>query len=72
MFIAELWINLLIATQWGWWKFLESPRRTYTKVIYYRDKVLSTVEYLQTESAKWKALFTTIRLPYTILRSFGL
>ena len=72
MFIAELWINLLIATQWGWWKFLESPRRTYNKVIYYRDKILSTVEYLQGESAKWKALFTTVRLPYTILRSFGL
>ena len=72
MFIAELWINLLIATQWGWWKFLESPRRTYNKVIYYRDKILSTIEYLQSESAKWKALFTTVRLPYTILRSFGL
>ena len=72
MFIAELWINLLIASQWGWWKFLESPRRTYNKVIYYRDKILSTVEYLQSESAKWKALFTTVRLPYTILRSFGL
>ena len=72
MFIAELWINLLIATQWGWWKFLESPRRTYNKVIYYRDKILSTVEYLQGESAKWKALFTTVRLPYTILLSFGL
>ena len=72
MFIAELWINLLIASQWGWWKFLESPRRTYNKVIYYRDKILGTVEYLQSESAKWKALFTTVRLPYTILRSFGL
>ena len=72
MFIAELWVSSLIAIQWGWWKFLESPRRTYNKVIYYRDKILGTVEYLQSESAKWKALFSTIRLPYTILRSFGL
>ena len=67
MFIAELWISLLVSIQWGWWKLLESPRRTYNKVIYYRDKILSTVEYLQSESAKWKALFTTIRLPYTFL-----
>jgi len=67
MLIAELWVSSLIAIQWGWWKFLESPRRTYNKVIYYRDKILSTIEYLQSESAKWRALFTTIRLPYIFL-----
>ena len=72
MWIAELFINFLIALEFGWWSFLRSPGHTYRRIIFYRDKVLATVEYLQSESAKWKALFTTVRLPYTILRSFGL
>jgi hypothetical protein len=29
------------------------------------------VEYLQTESAKWRALFTTLKLPYTALLKLG-
>ena len=76
MWIAELWISWLLALQFGWWAFLRSPRATYDGARYWRDWVLAKVEYLQSESAKWKALFTTVnttvKLPYTILRSFGL
>ena len=72
MWIAELFLRLLLALEFGWWSFLRSPGHTYRRIIFYRDWVLAKVEYLQSESAKWKALFTTVRLPYTILRSFGL
>ena len=76
MWIAELWISWLLALQFGWWAFLRSPRATYDGARHWRDWVLAKVEYLQSESAKWKALFTTVnttvKLPYTILRSFGL
>tara|TARA_Y100000310_G_scaffold31374_1_gene29760 strand:+ start:655 stop:1653 length:999 start_codon:yes stop_codon:yes gene_type:complete len=72
MWIAELWISWLLTVQFGWWGFLRSPRAAYDGAKYYRDWVLAKVEYLQNESAKWKALFTTVKLPYTILRSFGL
>ena len=72
MIIAELWISWLLSLQFAWWGFLRSPGHAYRRVIFYRDWLLAKVEYLQTESAKWKALFTTVKLPYTILRSFGL
>ena len=72
MWIAEIFLRWLLALEFGWWAFLRSPGHTYRRIIFYRDKVLATVEYLQSESAKWKALFTTVRLPYTVLRSFGL
>jgi len=72
MWIAELWISWLLAIQFGWWAFLRSPGHTYRRTIFYRDWVLAKVEYLQSESAKWKALFTTVKFPYTVLRSFGL
>jgi hypothetical protein len=49
-----------------------SPRKTYESVRHARDWLLAKVEYLQSESAKWRALFTTIKLPYTALRSLGL
>jgi hypothetical protein len=67
VWIAELWISWLLAIQFGWWAFLRSPRASYEKGRYYRDKILDTVALAQQESAKWRALFTTLRLPYTFL-----
>jgi hypothetical protein len=64
--------GFLIALQFLWWDFIASPLRSYNKIKIWRDKILATVEYLQSESAKWKALFTTVKFPYTVLRSFGL
>jgi hypothetical protein len=72
MWIAELWISFFISLRFGWWSFLRSPGHTYRRAIFYRDKILATVEMLQSESQKWKALFTTVKFPYTVLRSFGL
>ena len=72
MWVAELLVKIQFAFDLLWMDFLRSPRATYSKLIYWRDKILGTVEYLQSESAKWKALFTTVKMPYTVLRSFGL
>jgi hypothetical protein len=72
MWIAEGWISFFIALQFGWWSFLRSPRAAYDGARYYRDWTLAKVEYVQSESAKWKAAFTIAKMPYTVLRSFGL
>ena len=71
MWIAELWISFFFSLQFGWWGFLRSPRATYDGARYYRDWVLAKVEYAQQESAKWRALFTTLKLPYSALRMMG-
>jgi len=49
-----------------------SPMAFYRGVIRRRDWVLAKVEYLQGESAKWKALFKTLKAPYSFLRMMGL
>ena len=72
MWIAELWISWLIAILFGWWAFLRSPLTAYHKARYFRDWLLAKIEYVQSESAKWRAAFTVARMPYTVLRSFGL
>lgn len=48
-----------------------SPVAAYRKVIYFRDKLLDTIKYLQEESAKWAMVFKIARLPYTCLRTLG-
>jgi hypothetical protein len=72
MWIAELWISFFIALQFSWWAFLRSPLAAYRKAQYWRDWVMAKVDYVQSESAKWRAAFTMAKMPYTILRSFGL
>jgi hypothetical protein len=72
VWIAELWISWLLAIQFGWWAFLRSPGHTYRRLIFYRDWMLAKVEYVQSESAKWRTAFTIAKMPYTVLRSFGL
>ena len=64
-------IGFFVALQFLWWDFLDSPLKGYRKAKIWRDKILATVEYLQTESAKWKALFTTLKAPYSLLRAMG-
>jgi hypothetical protein len=49
-----------------------SPRATYESVRHARDWLLAKVEYLQSESAKWRTLFNIIKSPYSLLRSLGL
>ena len=64
-------LGFLTAMQFAWWGFLRSPGNGYRKVKAWRDKILSTIEMLQTESARWKALFTTLKLPYLALTKAG-
>jgi hypothetical protein len=52
--------------------FIHGPVGAYRRVIRFRDWLLRIIETAQSESAKWKALFTAVRLPYTALRSLGL
>jgi len=65
-------LGILTSLQFFWWDVCASPLRSYNKVKVWRDKILDTVNYLQAESAKWKALFTTLKAPYTFLRAMGL
>ena len=52
---------------------LRSPRATYNKAKSGRDWLLVKVEYLQSESAKWRTTFTIAKLPYTFLtKTMGL
>jgi hypothetical protein len=65
-------LGILTSLQFFWWDVCASPLRSYNKVKVWRDKILDTVNYLQSESAKWKALFTTLKAPYSFLRACGL
>ena len=49
-----------------------SPMAFYRGVIRRRDWVLAKVEYLPGESAKWKAVFRTLKAPSSFLRLMGL
>jgi hypothetical protein len=49
-----------------------SPRQFYLSVGRKRDWTLTKVAYLQEESGKWRALFTTLKAPYSFLRMMGL
>ena len=49
-----------------------SPRKTYESLRHARDWLLAKVEYLQSESAKWRTLFNIAKSPYTLLRAMGL
>jgi len=46
--------------------------RLYKAILTGRDWVLAKIEYANSESSKWRALFTTLKMPYTALRSCGL
>jgi hypothetical protein len=49
-----------------------SPFAFYRASTRRRDWIVAKVEYLHTESAKWRAMWTAVKLPYTGLRAMGL
>ena len=51
--------------------FLRSPITTYKSIVRFRNWLLEKVEYLQSESQKWKTTFNIIKAPYSLLRAFG-
>ena len=48
------------------------PVKFYHRIVRFRDAFLAKIEFLQNESAKWKALFNTLKIPYSALRMMGL
>ena len=64
-------IGFLNSLEFFWEDFKRSPRKSYNKVRAWRDWVLAKVDYLQSESQKWRTLFTTLKLPYSGLRMMG-
>ena len=69
--INNFGFGFLLSFQFFWWDLMASPLRSYNKAKEYRDKLLATVEYLQTESAKWRTAFSIAKAPYTFLRAMG-
>lgn len=51
---------------------LNAPVKLYRKFSVWRNWILEKVEYLQSESAKWKTTFNILKSPYSLLRAMGL
>jgi hypothetical protein len=73
--ISRIRFNLILLWHWVCAQgriIKKSPLSFYRAMGRRRDWVAAKVTYLQEESGKWKALFVTIKLPYTALRTCGL
>jgi hypothetical protein len=51
---------------------LYSPVTTYKELVLFREWLFEKIEYLNSESAKWRRFFNVLKSPYSLLRSFGL
>jgi len=49
-----------------------SPLAFYQMLGRRRDALVAKIEYVHTESAKWRAMWSAIKAPYSALRYFGL
>jgi len=52
-------------------QMFRSPVAFYKGIIRFRDWFLAKVEYLQSESQKWKTTFQIIKSPFSLLRAMG-
>ena len=68
----EIRIGFLDSLGFFWKDFKRSPRKSYNKVKSGRDWLLAKVEYLQSESQKWRPTFNVLKSPYSFLRACGL
>jgi len=50
---------------------LRSPITFYRKVVKVRNWLLAKIEYLNSESAKWKTTFSIMKSPYSLLTKMG-
>ena len=50
---------------------LRSPITLYRRVVKVRNWILEKVDYLNSESAKWKTTFNIMKSPYSLLRTLG-
>tara|TARA_R110000824_G_scaffold156873_5_gene330086 strand:+ start:2114 stop:3475 length:1362 start_codon:yes stop_codon:yes gene_type:complete len=70
---------LHIANFKSWWTtikatpmlIIKSPIKAYKKVTIWRNWLLAKIEYLNSESAKWKTTFKIMMSPYSFLRMMG-
>jgi hypothetical protein len=51
---------------------LKSPLILYKDLKRLRDWIFNKIEYLNSESTKWRRFFTVMKSPYSMLRAFGL
>ena len=51
---------------------IKSPITLYNDVKRLRDWLFNKIEYLNSESTKWRRFFTVMKSPYSMLRAFGL
>ena len=52
-------------------RVIRSPLKAYRGILSVRNWMLAKVEYLQSESTKWKTTFNILKAPYSLLRSLG-
>jgi len=50
---------------------LNAPARAYKRITIWRNWLLQKIDYLQSESAKWKTTFNVLKSPYSLLRAMG-
>ena len=70
-------VRRLLVAAWRWLcaqgrAIRASPRQTYVIAGRHRDALVAKIEYIHTESAKWRAMWAAIKAPYSILRAMGL
>ena len=53
------------------WKGIKAAPTSYRQVARFRDWLLAKIDYLQTESAKWRRAFQVLKSPYSLLRACG-
>ena len=53
------------------WKGIKAAPTSYRQVARFRDWLLAKIDYLQTESAKWRRAFQILKSPYSLLRACG-
>ena len=63
--------GIVIGPEYVWDKLIKSPRQAYVKSMRFRDWVLSKIDYLESESVKWKRTFQIARSPYSLMLKFG-
>ena len=51
---------------------INAPIKFYRKSIIWRNWLLEKIDYLQSESAKWRRTFQVLKSPYSLLRTMGL
>jgi len=70
------WVGALPGRAWrkvvaGFRATLRSPASAYRSVKAGRDWLLAKIEYLNSESQKWKTLFNILKSPFSLLRAMG-